>query len=187
VIRELFAHKAPLRFEISTTHSLDAPRSVARGEVDFAVITTLETKEGLTERLLFTQPFLWVGPRTKGGKVRSLRERLRDEPLLRLAAGSQGRRLLDNYLEEQRIRPVSTIDVTSVSLMLSYASGGLGVGLAPALALAEVPRSRIVAELAAVQAMPVKLVHRSNYRLTPAAQRFVERVVTVGRSAAARI
>jgi DNA-binding transcriptional LysR family regulator len=183
VIRELLAHKAPLRFEITTMHSLDAPRSVVRGEVDFAVITTLETNDALDERPLFTQPFLWVGPRIKGEKAH-LTERIRREPLLRLAAGSQGRRLLDAYLDAESIVPISTIDVPSVSLTLSYASGGLGVGLVPALALAEVPRSRVVAELAAVQALPVKLVYRKNYRLTPAAMQFVERVVLVGRKAA---
>jgi len=183
VIRELLGLKAPLRFEITTMHSLDAPRSVLRGEVDFAVITTLETNEGLSERPLFTQPFLWVGPRIKGEKA-PLTDRIRREPLLRLAAGSQGRRLLDAYVEEHGIRPVSTIDVPSVSLTLSYASGGLGVGLVPALALGEVPRSRVVTELAKVKALPVKLVYRGNYRLTPAATQFVDRVVSLGRKAA---
>ncbi len=183
VIRELFVHGAPLRFEITTMHSLDAPRSVVRGEVDFAVITTLESQETLEERVLFTQPFVWVGPRA-GGEKRALTDRLRREPLLRLAAGSQGRRLLDAFLDDQRIRPVSTIDVPSVSLMLSYVSGGLGVGLAPALALDEVPRSRIVAARAAVQPLPVKLVFRKNYRPAPAAERFVERLLALGRQAA---
>jgi DNA-binding transcriptional LysR family regulator len=106
---------------------------------------------------------------------------------LRLAAGSQGRRLLDAYLDDKRIRPVSTIDVPSVSLLLSYASGGLGVGLAPALALADVPRSRIVSQRAIVQPLPVKLVYRDNYRLAPAAERFVDRLLSVGREAARRL
>ncbi len=69
---------------------------------------------------------------------------------LRLGAGSQGRRLLDDYLARERIQPASTIDVPSVSLLLAYVSGGLGVGLAPALALADVPRARVVAEIARV-------------------------------------
>jgi DNA-binding transcriptional LysR family regulator len=188
VLRELFLHRAPLRFEITTMHSLDAPRSVVRGEVDFAVITTLETQEALTEKVLFTQPFVWVGARVAGEK-RPLTDRLRREPLLRLAAGSQGRRLLDAFLDDQRIRPASTIDVPSVSLLLSYVSGGLGVGLAPALALDEVPRprSRIVATRAAVQPLPVKLVYRNNYRPAPAAERFVERLLLLGRQAARQL
>lgn len=186
VLRELFLLRAPLRFEITTMHSLDAQRSVERGEVDYAVITTLEARDALVERVLFAQPFVWVGPRA-GGEKRHLKDRLRREPLLRLAAGSQGRRLLDAFLDEQRIRPVSTIDVPSVSLMLSYASGGLGVGLAPALALGEVPRSRIVAARAAVPSLPVKIVYRRNYRPAPAAERFVERLFAIGKQAAERV
>jgi DNA-binding transcriptional LysR family regulator len=186
VLSELFAEKAPLRFEITTTHSLDAPRAVLRGEVDFAVITTLESQPELSERVLFTQPFYWVGPRARGERS-SFRERLAHEPVLRLAAGSQGRRLLDAYLQQERIRPVSTIDVPSVSLLLSYAAGGLGVGLAPALGLYEVQRSRVTRELAAVQALPVKLVNRRNFRLTPVLAQFVERVITSGRTAAGQL
>jgi DNA-binding transcriptional LysR family regulator len=186
VLRELFVHGAPLRFEITTMHSLDAPRAVEVGEVDFAVITTKETRGGLAERVLFVQPFAWVGPRLRRTS-RNFEERLGSEPVLRLAAGSQGRRLLDAFLDEKRIVPVSTIDVPSVSLLLSYASGGLGVGLAPALALGDVPRARIVAARAHVPSLPVKLVHRNNYRPPPAAEKFVERLLGVGREAARRL
>jgi DNA-binding transcriptional LysR family regulator len=183
VLQDLSAKKAALRFEITTMHSLDASRAVARREVDFAVITTLETKEGMVERLLCTQPFRWVGPRQKRHRA-ALVSRIEREPLLRLASGSQGRRLLDAFLEEHRVRPTSTIDVPSVSLLLSYASGGLGVGLVPALALADVAASRVVTEPAAVQALPVKLVYRDNHRLTAGATLFVEGVVRAGRLAA---
>jgi DNA-binding transcriptional LysR family regulator len=186
VIRRLLADDASLRFEITTKHSLEAPRSVARGEVDFAVVTTTEENGALSERRLFRQPFFWVGPH-RPGERRSLRERLRDEPVLRLSAGSQGRRLLDAFLEGQGLRPVSTIDVPSASLLLSYASGGVGIGLAPALAAAQVPRKKVVAEPAHVSPLPVKLVWRANYRLTPAVERFVQRLVTAGHEASRRI
>jgi len=186
VIRGLFAEDAGLRFEITTTHSLAAPRSVARGDVDFAVVTTTETVEGLQERRLFRQPFFWVGPR-RHAEHRPLRERLRTEPVLRLSAGSQGRRLLDAFLDGQRLRPVSTIDVPSASLLLSYASGGVGIGLAPALAVAEAPQARIQTEPAQIPPLPVKLVWRANYRRTPQVERFVQRVVAVGDEAAQRV
>ena len=186
VIRGLFAEPSGLRFEMTTTHSLAAPRSVARGEVDFAVVTTAETVEGLHERRLFRQPFYWVGP-LRRGEHRPLRERLHDEPVLRLSAGSQGRRLLDAYLDGQRLRPVSTIDVPSASLLLSYASEGVGVGLAPALAVAETPRARIQVEPAQLPPLPVKLVWRANYRLTPPVERFVQRIVAAGHEAARRV
>jgi len=186
VIRSLLADDASLRFEITTMHSLEAPRSVARGEVDFAVVSTTEEKEGLSERRLFRQPFFWVGPHRQGER-RSLRDRLRDEPVLRLSAGSLGRRLLDAYLEGQGFRPVSTIDVPSASLLLSYASGGVGIGLAPALAVSQAPRKRVVAEPAHVTPLPVKVVWRANYRLTPSVERFVQRLVAAGHDAARRI
>jgi DNA-binding transcriptional LysR family regulator len=186
VIRGLFEEDTGLRFEITTTHSLAAQRSVARGEADFAIVTTTEVTAGLTERRLFRQPFFWVGPERRG-EGRPLPERLRTEPVLRLSAASQGRRLLDAVLEGQRLRPVSTIDVPSASLLLSYASGGVGIGLAPALAVADARSARIVVEPARVPPLPVKLVWRANYRLTPNVERFVQRIVAVGHEAAQRI
>jgi DNA-binding transcriptional LysR family regulator len=167
-------------------HSLAAPRSVARGDVDFAIVTTAETTEGLTERRLFQQPFFWVGPHRRGDR-RKLRERLPEEPLLRLSAGSQGRRLLDAFLDDRRVRPVSTIDVPSASLLLSYASGGIGIGLAPALAVVGAPRTRVRAEPAQVPSLPVKLLWRANYRLTAPLERFVQRISAAGHEAAQRI
>jgi len=186
VIRELYAQNSPLRFEITTTHSLDAPRQVERGEVDLAMVTTLEVREGLAEKVLFRQPFFWVGPRRKEPRS-TVEKRLEREPLLRLAAGSQGRRLLDAFLDQKRLRPASTIDVPSVSLLLSYASGGLGIGLVPALAIADARPLRLWAELAPVPALPVKLVWRANYRPTAPVERFVDKVVTAGRMAARKL
>jgi DNA-binding transcriptional LysR family regulator len=155
--------------------------------VDFAVVTAAETARGLEEQHLFDQPFAWVGPRrTRDGRT-PLVERLRREPLLRLAAESQGRRLLDEYLERERVRPGSTIDVPSVSLMLSYVSGGLGIGLAPALALAEVSRERVVIEPARVPALPVKLLGRAAARRGPVAARFAAQLAAEGRRAATRL
>jgi DNA-binding transcriptional LysR family regulator len=107
-----------------------------------------------------------------------LPERLTREPLLRLGAGSQGRWLLEDYLARERIQPTSTIDVPSVSLLLAYVSGGLGVGLVPALALAELDHGRVRWERAAVPALPVMLVHRPGFRRGAAAGRFAARLVT---------
>jgi DNA-binding transcriptional LysR family regulator len=90
---------------------------------------------------------------------------LSSEPVLRLAGESRGRALLDEYLSDQRIRPVSTIDVPRVSLLLSYVSGGLGIGLVPALALAEAPSDRVVREPAKMPALPVTLVWRAVARV----------------------
>lgn len=187
VVRGLLDRGAPLRFEILTTHSREGIRLAARGEVEFAIVTAAEAARGLEEQYLFDQPFVWVGPRRGRYGRASLVERLRREPLLRLAAESQGRRLLDEYLERERVRPVSTIDVPSVSLMLSYISGGLGIGLAPALALGEVSPGRVVVERAQVPALPVKLVSRASARRGPVATRFAAQLAAEGRRAGQRL
>jgi DNA-binding transcriptional LysR family regulator len=128
-----------------------------------------------------------VGPR-RGRRDRvPLTERLRREPVLRLAAESRGRALLDQYLADARVRPVSTIDVPSVSLLLSYVSGGLGIGLVPALALAEAPTDRVVSAPAKVPALPVTLVWRPAARRQPALARLAALLVTAGARVGARL
>ena len=187
VVRGLLDRGAPLRFEIATTHSREAIRLVGRGEVEFGIVTAPETPRGLEEQHLFDQPFVWVGPRRRGLGRTPLERRLPREPLLRLAAESHGRRLLDEYLERERVRVLSTIEVTSVSLMLSYVSGGLGIGLAPALALDDVPRGRVVIEPAHVPSQPVKLVSRPSARRSAVAAQFAAEVAAEGRRAGDRL
>lgn len=187
VLRDLLDAEPPVRFELVTTHSRAGVRLVASGDVDLAVVTGQETPRGLEGRRLFDQPFAWVGPR-RGRRDRTpLTERLRREPVLRLAAESRGRALLDEYLAAERIRPVSTIDVPSVSLLLAYASGGLGVGLVPALALAESPRDRVVSAPARVPALPVTLVWRAAARRPPELARFAELLAAAGARVGARL
>ena len=171
VLRDLLDEEPPMRFEIVTTHSRAGVRLVASGEVDLAVVTGQRTPRGLEARHLFDQPFVWVGPRRGRRDSASLTDRLRHEPVLRLAAESRGRALLDAYLAHHRIRPVSTIDVPSVSLLLSYVSGGLGIGLVPALAMAEAAADRVVSAPAQVSALPVTLVWRRTVRRPPALAR----------------
>ncbi|XXX77252.1 LysR family transcriptional regulator [Sorangium sp. So ce134] len=186
VIRQMLEQRAPVRFAITTANSIDAARWVERGEVDLGLASASSAGGDLVKQPLFVQPFLWVGPRLKG-KAPALRERLRREPLLRLAPGSVGRRLLDAYLDRERIRPISTIDVSSVSLLVSYVSGGLGIGLAPALALTEVARSRLDVEVAEeVEPLPVELMTRENFRRNPIIERFIERLSAEGRRAEQR-
>src|SRR5207249_7768826 len=135
----------------------------------------------------FDQPFVWVGPRRGRRDRASLTERLRREPVLRLAAESRGRALLDQYLAEHRIRPVSTIDVPSVSLLLSYVSGGLGIGLVPALALAEAPSGQVVREPARMPALPVTLVWRAAARRQPALTRLATLLIAAGARVGAKL
>ena len=186
VLRDLLDEDPPVRFELVTTHSRAGVRLVVDGDVDLAVVTGQEAPRGLEERHLFDQPFVWVGPR-RGRDRTPLTERLRREPVLRLAAESRGRGLLDQYFADERIRPVSTIDVPSVSLLLSYVSGGLGIGLVPALALAEAPPDRVVSERARVPALPVTLVWRPAARRLPALARLADLLTAVGARAGAKL
>ena len=180
VLRDLLDEEPPVRFEIVTTHSRAGVRLVAAGDVDLAVVTGQDTPRGLDDRHLFDQPFVWVGPRRGRRAGAALAERLRREPVLRLAVESRGRAVLDQYLADHRIRPLSTIDVPSVSLLLSYVSGGLGIGLVPALALAEAPGHRVVSEPARVPPLPVTLVWRPAARRQPALARLVDLLAKAG-------
>ena len=186
VLRDLLDEEPPVRFELVTTHSRAGVSLVVDGDVDLAVVTGQETPRGIEERHLFDQPFVWVGP--KRGRDRTpLTERLRHEPVLRLAAESRGRALLDQYFTDERIRPVSTIDVPSVSLLLSYVSGGLGVGLVPALALAEASADQIVTAPARVPALPVVLMWRSAARRQPALARLASLLAQAGARVGSRL
>src|SRR5215813_4257592 len=186
VLRDLLDEDPPMRFEIVTTHSRAGVRLVVEGDVDLAVVTGQETPRGLEDQHLFDQPFVWVGPR-RGRDRTPLTERLRHEPVLRLAAESRGRALLVQYFADERIRPVSTIDVPSVSLLLSYVSGGLGIGLVPALALAEASAGLVVREAARMPALPVTLVWRTAARRPPALTRFAALLAAAGTRVGARL
>src|SRR5207249_4492520 len=106
--------------------------------------------------------FCWVAPRRRQARAKaSVTARLAKEPVLRLTPGSLGRRMLDEFLGRTGVRPLSTIDLPSVSLMLSYAARGLGIGLVPALALERVDRARVTIERAAVPDVAVRLVPRA--------------------------
>ncbi len=184
VMRTLFAERAPLRFEITTTNSVEAGRLVGEGQVDVG-LASASREPGPDEVLLLRQRFCWVGPRRRGaGPVTS---RLGREPLLRLAPGSQGRRLLDEYLGRTRVRPPSTVDLPSVSLMLSYASQGLGIGLVPALALERAERARLAVEPAAVPPVAVRLALRPALKRTAPVRRFLDRLVLEARRAERRL
>lgn len=176
VMREMVEGKVPLHFEITTTHSTEAARLCAESSVDAAIVSAdRELMPG--QRLLFDQPFVWVAPRIRGRAPRSIRARLEREPLLRLLPGSQGRRLLDELLGRSNISPASTIDMPSVSLMISYAARGLGIGLAPALAVANLDRRRVVVEPADVPELGVQLLVRPGLAQGAAVTRFLDRLV----------
>lgn len=186
VLRELSAQGAPLHFEVSTAHSEEAIERLERGDVEMAIVSFSGERAGLEARKLFDQPFYWVGPKRPRDK-RSLVERLESEPVLRLGPGSVGRKLLDAYLERRKIRPASTIDVPSVSLLLAYASGGVGIGLAPALPLETEEASGLMRERAPLGSLPVKLLTRAGRPEVPIVERFVARLLQEAERSRARL
>jgi DNA-binding transcriptional LysR family regulator len=135
---------------------------------------------------LLRQPFRWVAPRLRG-RATPIATRLAREPLLRLTPDSQGRRLLDEYLGRTGVRPQSTIDLPSVSLMISYASRGLGIGLCPGLALAGAERARMVIQSAEVPDVAVRLLLRPALKRSVAVRNFLDRLVLEARRAEARL
>jgi DNA-binding transcriptional LysR family regulator len=185
VIREMVEEKVPLHFEITTTHSTDASRLVAEGQADAAIVSS-DRELAPGEQALFSQPFYWVAPRFRTKPKRTIAARLSREPLLRLLPGSRGRRVLDEYLGRAGVRPASTIDVPSVSLMLSYASRGLGIGLAPGLAVESLNRRRVVVERADVPRLGVRLLLRAALVRSEAVTRFLKRLVEEAARAGAR-
>lgn len=186
VLRDLAAEGAPLHFEISTAHSEEAIARLEHGDVEIAIVSFSGDRAGLEARVLFEQPFFWVGPSVAGTRA-GLVERLGNgEPVLRLAAGSGGRKLLDEQLEAHGLSPKSTIDVPSVSLLLAYATGGVGIGLVPGLALEDGPPG-VVVERAKVPPMPVRLALRKSRRAVPAVEQFIERLERRARPLGARL
>jgi DNA-binding transcriptional LysR family regulator len=183
VLRRLAADATPLRFVITTTNSVEAARLLADGLVDVAMVSS-HRPAGPDATVLCRQRFFWIAPRRGRGRPQPLRARLAREPLLRLGAGSQGRRLLDEMLARLRLQPPSTIDVPSVSLVLSYARQGLGVSLVPELALARGDRRHLVIEAADVAPMDVHLVCRPTLKRTRAVARFLDGLAEEARRAA---
>jgi DNA-binding transcriptional LysR family regulator len=182
ILRRLFSEGAPLRFEITTTNSIEAGRLASAGQVDVAVVST-DRAITADETQLCTQRFFWVAPRpaskpsSKRTAAEPLRTRLARGPLLRLRAGSQGRRVLDEYLGRLRLRPLSTIDLPSVSLLLSYVRQGLGMGLVPGLALRPDDRRHLAVEAADVPSIDVRLACRPTLKRTKPVARFLDGLV----------
>jgi DNA-binding transcriptional LysR family regulator len=188
VIREMLTARVPLHFEITTTHSAEAGRLVADGQVDAAMVSVGADREpGPGDLRLCGQAFYWVAPRLRPRSPARVPARLSREPLLRLLPGSRGRRLLDEYLGRTGIRPASTIDLPNVSLMLSYTARGLGIGLAPGLATLRLPRRRVVVERADVETLDVRLVLRPGLTRVEPVRRFLDRLVVEGRRLGGRL
>jgi DNA-binding transcriptional LysR family regulator len=198
VLRDLAASGVPLHFEISTVHSEESLALLERGAVDMAVVSQAGDRAGLAATTLLEQHLWWVSPKRNARNQRGARsapdarhspldERLAKGPLLRLGTGSLGRKLLDRYLEQRGIRPASTVDVPSVSLLLAYATGGVGIGLVPALSLDSNDLGALLVEPSELAPLPVQLVTRVGRPLVPVVERFTTRLLQQAEEERARL
>lgn len=185
VMKWMAREAIPLQFDITTTHSTEAARLVEQGQVDVAIGSS-DREPSADELTLFRQPFQWIAPRRATRRPRAIVSRLDREPALRLSPGSFGRRMFDELLGRLGLRPVSTIDLPSVSLMVSYVNQGIGVALAPGLAAARADRARVELEPADVPALDVRLRLRASLKRTTPVQRFLDRLIAEGKRAGDR-
>ena len=174
------------RFEITTTHSLDAPRAVERAARSTSPWSPPRDVRGdSSERRLFHPAVFLGGPATDGEQRASRTTAHRAD--LAARRGKPGATATRRLSRRQAFPPRVDHRRAERVAPLVVCVGGLGVGLAPALALAEAPQARIQTEPAQIPPLPVKLVWRANYRRTPQVERFVQRVVAAGHEAAQRV
>src|SRR5206468_3546471 len=136
---------------------------------------------------------LWIGAESAFGQLAELAGH--PATTLRVAASDYlGKGLLAPVLRDLldaeppvRFEIVTTHSREGVRLLLSYVSGGLGIGLVPALALAEAPADRVVSAPARVPALPVTLVWRTAARRQPALARLADLLATAGARVGARL
>ena len=89
VLRRLFAEGAPLRFEITTTNSIEAARLVRDGQVEVAMVST-DRAPGPDESLLCRQRFFWVAPRRPRRRAADPGPPARASPCCASAAAARG-------------------------------------------------------------------------------------------------
>lgn len=189
VLRSLAGLGATLRFEVATAHSRESVELLERGEVDAAIVSAAEDPARFQSTALFDQDFFWVGAArdTADGNGAEIDARLASEPVLRLASASFGRRLLDDYLAAHAIRPTSTIDVPSVSMLLSYAEAGVGIGLAPGLSCLDADRTRLSVVPTGLPTLTVRLLRRPRRSAYRTLDDFTERLLVESRRLAERL
>ena len=95
------------------------------GQADVAIVST-DRAPGPDETTLCRQRFHWVAPRAPRGKPQPIRARLAREPCCGWAPAAAGGAPSTSCSAGCGLRPLSTIDVRSVSLMLAYVAPGAG-------------------------------------------------------------
>jgi LysR family nitrogen assimilation transcriptional regulator len=118
---------------ISEETSGDLRDLVARGEIDLAITNSDEPVQGLTSDRLVSEPMLLVGPRKAklSLTVQTPIERLAELPLILTTKPNSLRRIVDQRLGLQRLRPQLRVEANTLPLMTDLVAQGLGYTVLP--------------------------------------------------------
>ena len=180
VIRLFHARYPRIRVRLVDESANTVLSSVARGEADFG-INFIGTQDPEVEfRQLLKEPFVAVCRKDHPlAHRRQLRwAELRDADYVTVSKSSGNRLLLDLALAEARERPTWFYEARHVSTMLGLVEAGLGLAVAPRLALpaGNHPVLRAIPLLEPRVTRTIGLIKRRGRNLSPAAAALYELV-----------
>ena len=172
----LFHERYPgIQLVIDESGSRDLVRQLAEGAIDLAMITspahrgdpTLDTVSILRE------PLAVAVPRTMGLELDSFRiEDLRDRPLVMFREGYDLRSMTLSACQRAGFTPRFAIEGGEMDAVLSFVEAGLGIAVVPSMVLQDRPKLCGVPFAPPVPIRTIALAHRTDVRLTRAAEEF---------------
>jgi DNA-binding transcriptional LysR family regulator len=160
---------------IDESGSRDLVRQLAEGAIDLAMITspvhrgdpTLDTVSILREQLTVAVP------RSMNLDFDSFRiEDLRDRPLAMFREGYDLRSMTLTACQRAGFQPSFAIEGGEMDAVLSFVEAGLGIAVVPSMVLQDRPKLRGVPFTPPVPIRTIALAHRTDVRLTRAAEEF---------------
>ncbi|HET9255412.1 MAG TPA: LysR substrate-binding domain-containing protein [Pseudonocardiaceae bacterium] len=164
-----------IRLIIDESGSRDLVRQLAEGALDLAMITspvhrgnpTLDTVPILREQLTVAVP------RHLGLDLESIRiEDIRDRPLVMFRDGYDLRSMTLAACQRAGFQPRFAIEGGEMDAVLSFVEAGLGIAVVPSMVLQDRPKLRGVPFAPPVPVRTIALAHRTDVRLTRAAEEF---------------
>jgi DNA-binding transcriptional LysR family regulator len=151
--------------------------AVVSGEADFAFGFAGAPDAALQFEPLWRDPYI-LAIRRDSPLARKRKLKLADlsgQPWLSVARTSRNRQVLDDYFTASGRSPQAWLEVGHVATLLAMVEAGLGVGIAPSMALPAGHRTLAAVKLADVDlAREIGLLTLQGRRLTPVAQRFYD-------------
>ncbi|MGH3824558.1 MAG: LysR family transcriptional regulator [Pseudonocardiaceae bacterium] len=160
---------------IDESGSRDLVRQLAEGAIDLAMITspmhrgdpTLDTVPILREQLTVAVP------RSMNLELDSFRiEDLRDRPLVMFREGYDLRSMTLAACQRAGFQPHFAIEGGEMDAVLSFVEAGLGIAVVPSMVLQNRPKLCGVPFTPPVPVRTIALAHRTDVRLTRAAEEF---------------